>query len=127
MDDRQATLELQVAVGSDDDAEQVAEATLQLRRELLDLDVEAVKVPRIGEPPPGTRAVELAALGALVVTVAQSQLLGPVVAAVRSWLAGSPQRSIKLELDGDVLELTGVSSKDQQRLAEEWLRRHTSP
>jgi hypothetical protein len=34
-----------------------------------------------------------------------------VVAAVRSWLAGHPQRSIKLELDGDVLELTGLSSK----------------
>jgi hypothetical protein len=69
--------------------------------------------------------VELTALGALVVTVSQSQLLAPVVAAIRSWLAGSPQRSIKLELDGDTLELTGVSSKEQQRLANEWLRRHT--
>jgi hypothetical protein len=69
--------------------------------------------------------VELAALGALAVTFAQSQLLGPVVAAVRAWLAGAPQRSIKLELDGDVLELTGVSSKEQRRLTDEWLRRHT--
>jgi hypothetical protein len=84
-------------------------------------------MPPAGEPPPGTRAVELAALGALVVTVAESQLLGAVVAAVRSWLAGQPKRSIKLELDGDVLELTGLSAKDQQRLADEWLRRHTSP
>jgi hypothetical protein len=99
---------------------------LQLRRELLDLDVEAVELARAGEPPPGTRAVELAALGALVVTVAQSPLLGPVVAAVRSWLAGAQQRSIKLELDGDVLELSGLSSKEQQRLVDEWLRRHES-
>jgi hypothetical protein len=120
-----ATVGIQVAVGPDDDAEQVADATLRLRRELLELDVEAVEVPRAGEAPPGTRAVELAALGALVVTVAQSDLLGPIVAAVRSWLAGQQQRSIKLELDGDVLELTGLSSKDQQRLADEWLRRHT--
>jgi hypothetical protein len=124
MEERRATLGIQVAVGPDDDTEQVAEATLQLRRELLDLDVEAVELPSAGEPPPGTRAVELAAVGALLVTLAQSQLLGSVVAAIRSWLAGQPQRSIKLELDGDVLELTGVSSKDQQRLAEEWLRRH---
>jgi hypothetical protein len=99
---------------------------LQLRRELLDLDVEAVELPRAGEPPPGTRAVELAALGALVVTVGQSPLFGPVLATVRSWLAGSQQRSVKLELDGDVLELTGLSSKEQQRLADEWLRRHES-
>jgi hypothetical protein len=70
--------------------------------------------------------VELAALGALVVTFAQSPLLGPVVAAVRSWLAGSPQRSIKLELDGDALELTGLSSSEQRRLVDEWLRRHES-
>ena len=126
MEDQPATLGIQVAVGLDADAEEVAEATLQLRRELLDLDVEAVELARAGEPPPGTRAVELAALGALVVTVAQSPLLGPVVAAVRSWLAGAQQRSIKLELDGDVLELSGLSSKEQQRLVDEWLRRHES-
>src|SRR6266542_6827 len=100
MDSRPATLCIHVVVGSDSDAEEIAEATLQLRRELLDLDVEAVALPRADEPPLGTRAAELAALGALAVTLAQSQLLGSVVAAVRSWLAGSQQRSIKLELGG---------------------------
>jgi len=126
MQTRPATLGIHVAVGPDADAEEVAEATLQLRRELLDLDVEAVELPRAGEAPPGTRAVELAALGALVVTVGQSPLLGPVVAAIRSWLASAPQRSIKLELEGDALELTGLSSKEQRRLVDEWLRRHES-
>jgi hypothetical protein len=126
MEEQPATLGIQVAVGPDADPEEVAEATLQLRRELLDLDVEAVEVPRGGEPPPGTRAVELAALGALVVTVGQSPLLGPVLAAVRSWLAGSPQRSIKLELNGDTLELSGLSSNEQRRLVDEWLGRHES-
>jgi hypothetical protein len=124
MEERLTALGVQVAIGPDDDAEQVAEATLGLRQELLDLDVDAVELLRVGEPPPGTKAVELAALGTLVVTVAQSALLAPVVAAVQSWLARSQQRSIKLELDGDVLELTGVSSKDQQRLVDEWLHRH---
>ena len=126
MEERSAALGIQVAVGPDDDAEQVAEATLGLRRELLDLDVDAVELPRGGEPPPGTRAVELAALGALVVTFAQSGMLTPVVAAIQGWLGRSQQRSVKLELDGDVLELTGVSSRDQQRLVNEWLRRHSS-
>jgi hypothetical protein len=126
MQTRPATLGIYVAVGPDADADEVAEATLQLRRELLDLDIEAVELPRAGEAPPGTRAVELAALGALVVTVGQPPLLGPVVAAIRSWLASAPQRSIKLELEGDVLELTGLSSKEQRRLVDEWLRRHES-
>ena len=113
-----------IAVGPDADADDVAEATLQLRRELLNLDVDAVEVPRAGEPPPGTRAVDPGALGALVVTIGQSQLLGAVVAAVQSWLSRSRQRSIKLELGGDVLELTGVGSDEQRRLTDEWLRRH---
>jgi hypothetical protein len=125
MDDTLATLGVQLAVEPDDDAEEIADATVQLRRDLL--DVEAVEVPPAGEPPSRARAVELAALGALAVTVAKSQLLGAVVAAVRSWLAGQPQRSIKPERDGDVLELTGLSSKAQQRLADGWLRRHTGP
>jgi hypothetical protein len=124
MKDQPTTLGIGVAVGADADAEDVAEATLQLRRELLDLDVDAVEVPRAGEPPPGARAVDLAAIGALVVTLGQSQLLTAVVAAVQSWLSRSPRRSIKLELGGDVLELTGVSSDEQRRLTEEWLRRH---
>jgi hypothetical protein len=47
-----------------------------------------------------------------------------VVAAVQSWLSRSRQRSIKLELGGDVLELTGVGSDEQRRLTDEWLRRH---
>jgi hypothetical protein len=127
MQEQPVTLGIQLAIGPEQDAEQVAEATLRLRRELLDLDVEAVELPSAGEPPPGSRAVELAALGALLVTMGKSQLLGSVVAAVRSWLAGSAQpRSIKLELDGDTLELSGVSSNEQRRLTDEWLARHTS-
>lgn len=126
MGERPARLGINVAVGPDADAEEVAAATLELRRELLDLDVDSVEIPRAGEPPPESRAAELAALGTMVVTVAQSQLLASVVAAVRSWLASSRQRSIKLELGGDVLELAGVSSGEQRRLTDEWLRRHES-
>jgi hypothetical protein len=125
MEERPSTIGIRVDAGPDADAGEVAEATLQLRHELLDLDVDAVEPAPGGEPPPGTRGVELAALGALLVTVSQSQLLAPVLEAVRSWLAGRPQRAIKLELDGDVLELSGVSSKEQRRLTDEWLRRHT--
>jgi hypothetical protein len=125
-DNRPAKLDVQVDLGSEAEAQEVAEATLQLRRELLELDVEAVELARKGEPPPGTRAVDFVALGTLVITVANSGLLNAVVTAMRSWLGGHPQRSIKLELSGDVLELSGVSSEEQRRLAEAWLRRHAS-
>ena len=126
MDEHVAVVGVQVAVGPDGDDDELAQATLQLRRELLNLDVNAVEMPRAGEGPPGSKAVDVAALGALVVNLADSQLLAAVVAAVRSWLAGSPRRSIKLQLGGDALELTGVSSKEQRRLTDEWLARHAS-
>jgi hypothetical protein len=126
MDDRLPRLGIQVRGEPDADPEEVAEATLQLRRELLDLDVGTVEAPRAGEAPPGTRGVEVAALGGLVVSMAKPEFLGTVIAAVRSWLSRSQRRSIKLALGDDVLELTGVSSDEQRRLADEWLRRHDS-
>jgi hypothetical protein len=117
---------LQVGVGPDGDAGEVAEAALRVRRELLSLDVVDVTSPAAGAAPAGSRGLELAALGALVVTIARSPLLDSVLDTVKAWLAGSRQRSIRLELNGDVLELTGVSSKEQHRLTEEWLRRNES-
>ena len=118
-------LGIQVTVGPDGDPEEIAQVTSQLRRELLDLDVEAVETSGAGAPPPGSRAVDVAAIGTLVVTLADSQVFAAVVAMVHSWLAGSSRRRIKLELNGDSLELTGVSSSEQRRLADEWLDRHT--
>ena len=126
MSEYQARLGIQVAVGPDGDADEVAHATLQLRRELLDLEVDAVEAPKEGAAPPWSRAVDLTALGALAVNIAESQLLTAVISTIRSWLAASSRRSVKLELGGDVLELTGVSSSEQRRLTDEWLDRHTS-
>lgn len=127
MSSRPASLDIRVVPGDGADAQAIAEDARQLRRELLELDVDAVDVPRSADVPPGSRGVDAAALGALVVTVGQSQLLSCVLDTVRSWLAASRQRSVKLELGGDVLELGGVSSDEQRRLTDEWLRRHQAP
>ena len=122
---RSSALSLQLACAPDADAEEIAESTSRLRRELLDLDVDAVDTVRAGEPPAGARAVDVAALGSLLVT-AGPQALGSILNVIRAWLSHSPQRSIRLELDGDTLELTGVSADQQRHLADEWLRRHES-
>jgi hypothetical protein len=126
MNEQTPALGVQVVAGPDYDAEEIAEATLQLRRELLELDVVAVEVPSAGEPPPGSRAIDVAALGVLLVHLADPDMLAGVVTAVRSWLSRSSKRSIKMELGGDVLELKGVSSQEQRRLTDEWLARHAS-
>jgi hypothetical protein len=126
MDNSLTRLAVQVMV-DDSDAEDVARATSQLRQELLGLDVETVQAPMTLAPPPGSRsAADVVALGALAVNLTDPQVLGAVITAIKSWLTGSSRRSIKMEIGGDVLQLTGVSSHEQRRLTDEWLDRHTS-
>jgi hypothetical protein len=87
MTERQAQLAVLVE-DLEADPEELADLTVHLRRELLGLEVEQVELARAGAPPPGSRAVDLVALGTLVVTIAKSDLLIAVVAAIRAWLAG---------------------------------------
>jgi hypothetical protein len=47
-----------------------------------------------------------------------------VISAITSWVGSVHQRSVKLEIDGDSIEVTGISSADQRRLIDDWLRRH---
>jgi hypothetical protein len=125
MAQRLKNLTLRLDAGDDVDSAGVDELTRQLRRELLQLDVESVDLARAGPPPSGTRAVDVAAVGTLVVTLFQSTgLLGAVVGAVQSWLSASGRRSVRLELDGDVIEVGGLSSVDQRRLIATWIARH---
>lgn len=121
-------LALRVDAGPRADVEEVDELTLQLRRELAELEVDSISSHRVGAPPPGARAVDVAALGMLIVTLGRSpEVLGAVVGTIQSWLAGRPRRSVRLEVDGDVLDVTGLSAADQRRLISTWVARHAVP
>jgi hypothetical protein len=108
------------------DAELLEELTRALREEILTLDVESV-VPRSGgEAPPGTRGVDAEAIGALVVSVAPAVgALARLVTTVVDWLRrGGTQRTVRLKIGDDELELSGASSAMQQQLAMDWIRAH---
>jgi hypothetical protein len=116
-------IRIQVEDGADD--QEVEQLIGQLRRELLDLDVDAVTHASGGPPPPGSKAVGVVALGGLIVQLLHSPvMLTAVVSTVKTWLTGHAGRSVKLELDGDTLEVTGVSSDEQRRLIDAWIARH---
>jgi hypothetical protein len=122
--ERQADLGVHIAVG-DGDSKDIDDATARLRRELLELEVERVERVPAGEPPSGARAFEVFALGSLAVTLVRNvDTLSAVVRAVRAWLARDQRRAVRLELDGDTLEVTGVSSEQQERLISAWLARN---
>ena len=128
MADQVAELHLHVDAAEDADAEELAELARQLRQELLLLDIEAVEPAREGQVPEGAKAVEAIAAGGLIVSLVKSAgLLSAVVNTVQSWLTRLGSRSVKLELDGDVLEVTGISPQQQRDLIRTWVERHTTP
>jgi hypothetical protein len=118
--------EVRIELAVDDaEAEELDRLTANLRRELLQLDIDDVTRLREGPPPPGARAVELVALGSLIVAVGKAAgALAGVVRAAQGWLGRKPDRKVRLEIDGDVLELSGATADQQQRLVDEWLARH---
>jgi hypothetical protein len=62
----------------------------------------------------------------VVQLVLQPGVLASIVEGVRSWLQRQSARSVKLTLDGDSLEVTGVSSEEQDRLVELWIARNAN-
>jgi hypothetical protein len=120
--------ELQIQLSEDGaDAERLASLTGFLRQELLQLDVQDVTALRKGEPPPGSRAFDVTAVGALLVSLRGSvEALQAVVSAVRKWLARGEgvRRTVRLEIGGDTLELSEATIADQDRLIDLFVRQH---
>jgi hypothetical protein len=124
MSDDLQQLALQIDAGADADDEEVDELASQLRRQLLELDIDSVDRIPAGEAPPGTRGGPLLLLGGLLVTHSP-EMLKMVVGVVQSWVAGHQGRTVELQLAGDKLTLTGVSSEQQQQLIALFVQRHS--
>jgi hypothetical protein len=108
-------LKLQIQPETNADAEELANLAVQLLRELRELDVQSIEVERTGEVPEGAKAVDVLAIGTLVVKLGPVAV-GAVARIVQGWLNRATARSVKLQIDSDLIELTGASSQDQERL-----------
>jgi len=126
MTERIVRLGLCIETDSEADAEGLAKLAVDLREQLLELDIERADPASAGQAPPGTRAGEIVVAGALTVMLAQSSgLLTALVKTVQSWVSLSGGRSVKLEIDGDELEVTGITRADQRELIQSWIDRHS--
>ena len=107
------------------DAPRLDQLTRMLADELRQLDVDEVR-RTTGPAPAGTRALDAVTLNTLAVTLLGSGGLTALVTAARAWLGRGQQspRSVRLELDGDVLELSGASDAEHDRLVSLFLSRH---
>jgi hypothetical protein len=126
MDETRGELTAVVDAGPGYDAEELADLAQGLRGELLELDVETVTAASAGAAPEGAKGPELLIFGSLAIKLAAlaSPTLRSVIGTIEEWLGRAPARSVKLSLDGDTLEVTGVSSDQQSALVEQWIARH---
>ena len=99
-----------------------------LGEELSELDVDEVEPAVAGKAPAGAKGIELLALGSLAVTLGRSsKVLREVVEAIRDWAHRTGTRTVKMTIDGDVLEIAGASTQDMKTLIDSWVERHGEP
>jgi hypothetical protein len=107
------------------DPERLDELTSRLREELLQLPVDDVEKVSEGDAPEGTRGLEIAAIGALLVTLQQSgPAISGVINTIREWLKRDPEptRAVKITLGDRTIDLTAASSAQQDQLVAEFIR-----
>ncbi|MFL5725253.1 MAG: hypothetical protein ACJ765_11185 [Chloroflexota bacterium] len=128
MPDDLGQLEINLQVDDDMSSLELEELTAAVQRELMQLDVTGVDRVSAGPAPDGSRGVDLAALGALIVQVGKATpVLGQVVDVIQAWAARSPKRTATLTIGGDTLELGGLSERDQRLVIRDWMTRHAPP
>ncbi|MFE6287205.1 hypothetical protein [Streptomyces sp. NPDC057877] len=110
--------------------ERVARLTGYLREELLQLDVDDVTAVPAPEPPPGARAVDVAAVGALLVTLGSAATgIGQIVAVVRQWWGRNRDETrpaLRLALGDDVLEISDATDEQVAEAFDLFVKRHST-
>ena len=116
---------LTLAEGGADDA-RLDQLSRHLRDELRQLELTDVRQGPAQPAPPGSRGLDATTVSTLSVALLGSGGLTALVTAVRAWVDRGHEspRSIKVEVDGDVLELSGASTAERDRLVSMFLTRH---
>jgi hypothetical protein len=94
MSENLSTLIVALSVEGDDPVE-LDELTRQLRAEVNELEVDSVEQVSAGPAAEGTKAVDMAALGQLAVTLAPS-LVPPLFELLKSWVERKPSTPVKI-------------------------------
>ncbi|MEU5666638.1 hypothetical protein [Streptomyces longwoodensis] len=111
----------------DTDEDELLQLSSQLRRSLLELDVEDARLARsAGDAPPGAKSGELIAAGAVVVT-AVPFILRQVLQLADTWMQNRPVRGIKVELEDRTIELSDASAVERERLIDAFLAQFEPP
>jgi len=113
--------------GTPIDPGEVERLTLALRREFLEIDeVEQVAPASAGPAPEGARGLDVAALGALALSVQPSiGVLVKVFGVIRGWL-GQGDNTMRVTVNGQSIELK-PTKEQQDALVEQFIRAAATP
>ncbi len=102
--------------GPDADPDEIDALTRALRAEILEVDeVDRVEQATAGPAPDGSKGLDVAAIGALVVGVAPGiQAVAKVIEVVRGWLANRSPATPPLQMSIGDKTITVVADKEQQ-------------
>jgi hypothetical protein len=97
MGDRSAPVDLAVSIEPDAawDPDQIDALTRRLRQQLLEFDVDSVKLASAGEIPAGAKSAEAIALGTVLVTVAPA-VLPKIVDFLQAWMLRGAGTTVKI-------------------------------
>lgn len=78
--------------------------------------------PTLGEPVPGRRGAEQGVADVVATLTGSATVLERVLAALRKWLSGRPQRTVEATIGDASIKITGLSSVNEDRIVEAFVR-----
>jgi len=111
------------------DPQELEESTRLLHDELSELKyVDSIEYTKNKDAtiPEGSKGIEgIMEVGSLLVTLATSSgVLEGITGTIQSWMQRTGQQKITMEINGDKLEITGITSGNQDKLVEDWINKH---
>lgn len=107
----------------DPDVERLDELSSVLRRELLDLGVDDVERASAGEAPAGSRGLDVASIGVLIVAFQEPLVaVTAIVGAIRGWMSSTRgAHAVELTIGDQTLKIDSASQEQQDRLIDEFV------
>lgn len=119
------TLHMTLTKDEYDTNSDIAKLSQQLIGELVKLNIESVDFVRKESLEDGTKAGDVISWETLIITLAASGgVISTFINFILGWAKRNEGRTVVLELNGNKLEVAGLSSNEQKELVETWFKRN---
>ncbi len=115
---RQLSVFIEIEDGNQDDLDL---SIRQLRKEILELDVESVEIPFTKELPVGVKSNDPISLGTLIIAFAASQgVFSSLINLLTMWVTRQERKKLLIQFGENKIELQGIPEEEQKELLRLW-------